>query len=110
MFRAFQNMIERQIQKAQMRGELSNIEGEGKPLPDRSSEALVDPAIAAGMRMMAQAGVVPEEFALKEKLANARRDFQSATDPNERKEIMARMADLEMRHNMARDARRSFLK
>ena len=36
--------------------------------------------------------------------------WREVTDPEEKKKAMARIADLEMRYNMARDARRAFLR
>ncbi len=110
MFGSLGKLVERQIKKAQAEGQLQGLEGEGAPLPDRSSEAQSDPAIAAGHRIMAQAGVLPEEFSIKKELDAARKTYATLTDPNERKAAMARIADLEMRYNMARDARRSFLR
>ncbi|WP_425045609.1 DUF1992 domain-containing protein [Primorskyibacter sp. S87] len=110
MIRSFRNLIERQILKAKSEGQLEGLHGEGKPLPDRSSEAMSDPALAAGHRIMAQAGVLPEEFEIKKKLDLARAEYADLTDPTERKSAMAHIADLEMRYNMARDARRSFMK
>ena len=110
MSRAFRSLIERQLLKARAEGKLSGLEGEGKPLPDRSGEAMVDPALATGMRIMAEAGVKPEEFGLKEQLAEARKLYTSLTDPDEKRAAMARIADLEMRYNMARDARRAFFR
>ena len=98
------------LAEANAEGKLSGLEGEGKPLPDRSSEALVDPALAAGMRIMAQAGVTPPEFPLKQQLEQARAAWREITDPEEKKRAMARIAELEMRYNMARDARRAFLR
>jgi hypothetical protein len=103
-------LTENQIQKARAEGQLDGLEGEGKPLPDRSGEAHADAGMAAGMRIMAQAGAVPEEFGLKEQLAQARKDYAGLTDPGQRKSAMARISDLEMRYNMARDARKSFFR
>ncbi|WP_170604756.1 DUF1992 domain-containing protein [Ruegeria arenilitoris] len=103
-------LVERQIKKAQAEGQLKGLEGEGKPLPDRSPEALSDPAIAAGHRIMAQAGVLPEEFEIKKELDAARKVYPKITDPDARKTAMAKIADLEMRYHLARDARRAFLR
>jgi len=103
-------LIERQIKKAQAEGQLQGLKGEGKPLPDRSGEAQSDPALAAGHRIMAQAGVLPEEFEIRKKLDAARKDYVALTDPEARRAAMARIADLEMRYNMARDARRAFMR
>jgi hypothetical protein len=109
MTRAFRNLIERQILKARSEGKLSGLEGEGAPLPGRPEAAHMDAGLAAGMRMMAEAGVVPPEFSLKEQLDAARSAYVGLTDPEEKRRAMARIADLEMRFNMARDARRKFL-
>ena len=110
MFGSLAKLVERQIRKAQAEGQLEGLEGEGAPLPDRSGEAQGDPAIAAGHRIMAQAGVLPEEFDIKKELDAARKGYAALTDPEARKAALARIADLEMRYNMARDARRAFLR
>ena len=94
MFGSLGKLIERQIKKAQSEGLLQGLEGEGRPLPDRSSEAQSDPAIAASHRIMAQAGVLPEEFEIKKKLDSARKNYADLTDRDERKAAMARIADL----------------
>jgi hypothetical protein len=110
MFGSLGKLIERQIKKAQAEGQLQGLEGEGRPLPDRSGEAQSDQAIAAGHRIMAQAGVLPEEFDIRKKLDAARKDYAELTSPDDRKAAMARIAELEMRYNMARDARRAFMR
>ncbi len=110
MFGSLGKLVERQIKKAQAEGQLQGLEGQGAPLPDRSGEAQGDPAIAAGHRIMAQAGVLPEEFDIKKQLDAARQDYAALSEPAARKAAMARIADLEMRFNMARDARRAFMR
>lgn len=110
MSRAFRNLIERQIRKAEAEGKLSNLEGEGKPLPDRPGDALIDPGLAAGHRIMAEAGVLPEEFKLKKELDAARAAYAKLTDPDEKKSAMKRIADLELRYHIAQDARRRFMR
>ena len=110
MSRAFRNLTERQIRKAEAEGKLSGLQGEGQPLPHRPEEALIDPGLAAGHRIMAEAGVRPEEFDLKEQLAAARKAYVALTDPDEKRAAMARIADLEMRYNIARDARKKFFR
>ncbi len=110
MLGSFGKLVERQIKKAQAEGQLEGLEGEGAPLPDRSTEAQTDPALAAGHRIMAQAGVLPEEFDIKKELDAARANYATLTNPDDRKAAMAKIADLEMRYNMARDARRVFLR
>lgn len=110
MLKNLRSLIERQILKARAEGKLQGLAGEGQPLPDRSGEAFVDPAEAAAMRMMAEAGAVPEEFRLKTQLDQARAEWQSATDPAEKKRLMAKIADLSLRYETAREARRKFMR
>lgn len=108
ILRSFRSLIERQIRKAEAEGQLSGLKGEGKPLPDRHQ--FEEPATAAGHRIMAEAGVVPREFALKEELEAARAAYKSETDPDRRKTLMQQIADLEMRYGLEREAYREFLK
>lgn len=71
---------------------------------------MIDPALAAGQRIMAEAGVLPEEFSLKKRLDAARQTYASLVNPEDRKAAMQDIADLEMRYNLARDARKAFLR
>ena len=104
MDRAFNRLIESQIQKAQQKGGLRGLEGEGKPLPDHPEEAYMDPGEAVGHRMMAAAGVLPNEVHLKKALEAARKEVAQASE-EDKKTAMAKLADLEMRHAIAREAR-----
>lgn len=103
-------LAERRMQAARLKGQFQGLAGEGKPLPDRTGDAFITPGEAMGFRIMAEAGVLPEEIVLK-KVAQAQRDKLSAlTDPAERKAAMAELAQIEMRQAMAEEARRAFLR
>jgi len=108
MFRALRQLVERQIARTQMQGGLQGLKGEGKPLPDQPVG--VDAALSSGLRLMAEAGVTPEEFNIKKQLDTAISECSSLRDPTARKAKIAEIADLEMRYNMAVEARRAFLK
>ncbi len=110
MIRSFRNLIERQIQKARLEGQLDNLKGEGEPLPDRPEEAMVDKADAIGFRIMAQAGVLPEEIAIKKQIIKQRELLDGITDPAARKDAMKELAKLETRYGIAIEARKKFLK
>ena len=110
MLRSLRNLIERQIEKAKLEGQLDGLEGEGKPLPDRTGDAFVDAGEAAGFRMMAQAGVVPEEIEIKKQINEHRAHMAEITDPIKRKEAMAELARLDLRYNIAREARQKFMR
>lgn len=108
MLRGLRNLIENQIAKARAEGKLQGLEGEGKPLPPRDPS--VDAGLEAGYKIMADAGVVPEEFKLKKELDATRKLYADAKSEEERKALMRQIADLEMRYNIAADARRKFMK
>lgn len=110
MSRSLRQLTEAQILKAQKEGRLSDLAGEGAPLPDRSGEAGLDIGTLVGHRIMAEAGALPEEFRLKRQLDLARAEWQAATDPAGRDRAMARIAELELRYNIATEARRKFLR
>ncbi|MEZ5755641.1 MAG: DUF1992 domain-containing protein [Paracoccaceae bacterium] len=103
-------LAERQMQKARLKGDLQGLEGEGKPLPDRPGDAFISPGDAVGFRIMAEAGVLPEEIRHKKEAARLRAALARETDPAARKALMAELARVEMRQAMAEEARRSFLK
>jgi len=96
--------------KALAEGKLSGLEGEGKPLPDHPGDAYVSAGDAVGFRIMAEAGVLPEEIVLKKQAAAQRALLATLTDPARRKEAMAELARLEMRRAIAEEARRNFMK
>lgn len=107
--RSWHRLTEQQIRKAEAEGKLRGLAGEGKPLPDRPGDAFIDPGDAIGHRIMAEAGALPEEIRLKRALDAARKAWSEATDPDEKKRRMAEIADLELKHAIAREARLKFL-
>ena len=105
----FRTLVERQIAKTRASGGLSGLKGEGKPLPDRPVETSDQAAMSAGMRIMAEAGVLPEEFAIRRALDDARAEYAQAQTTEEKNAAMAKLSDLELRHNIAQEARRKFM-
>ncbi len=96
--------------KALAEGKLSGLEGEGKPLPYRPGDAFVSAGDAVGFRIMAEAGVLPEEIVLKKQAAAQRAHLATLTNPEARKAAMAELARIELRQAIAEDARRKFLR
>lgn len=103
-------IAERRMRLAEAKGDLRGLEGEGKPLPDRPGDALIDAGDAVGFRIMAEAGVLPEEIVLKKQVAAQKVHLARLTDATERNVALAELARLEMRQAMAEDARRAFLR
>jgi len=108
MSRKLRALTEQQIQKAIAEGKLSGLTGEGKPLPYRPEDALIDTGDAVGHRIMAEAGALPEEIQLKKQVAAARAAL-AETPEADKKAAMARLAELEMRLAITEEARRRFM-
>ncbi|MEM9392710.1 MAG: DUF1992 domain-containing protein [Pseudomonadota bacterium] len=108
MSRKFRERTEAQIRKASAEGQFDNLPGAGKPLPAHPEEAMIDPMDAVGNRIMAEAGALPAEITLKKQMDAARAAWQSATDPDEKARLMAEIARLNTRYEIAREARKTF--
>lgn len=105
-----ERLAERRMLLARAKGQLTGLAGEGKPLPDRTGDAFVSAGEAVAFRLMAEAGALPEEITLK-KAADAQRIVLAGlTDLTERKAAMAKLSEIEMRREMAIEARRRFMK
>lgn len=102
-------LAERRMQAARLKGDLQGLAGEGKPLPDRPEDAFASPGDAMGFRIMAEAGVLPEEIGLKKAAAAKRAELACLTDPDARRRAMGELAALELRQAIAEEARRKFL-
>lgn len=105
----FARLAERRMLAARAEGKLSGLAGEGKPLPDHPEAAFVDPLEAIGFRIMHEAGFVPQELELGRLLDEAKAAWVAAYDADERTRLMGRIAELEMRRNIARETRLHFM-
>lgn len=101
-------IAERMMLKARAEGKLAGLEGECRPLPDRPTER---DATAAGFRIMAQAGVLPEEIVLKKQVAAAQERLAGLPEGGpERAALLAEIARLQMHQSIAEEARRRFMR
>lgn len=106
----FRTLAKRQIAKAEAEGKLTGLAGEGARLTDRPLETGEQTAVSAGLRIMAEAGVLPDEFTLKKALDAARAKYSGSSDPGVQKTLMRGIADLELRYQIAREARQKFMR
>ncbi|SDR26105.1 DUF1992 domain-containing protein [Pseudovibrio sp. Tun.PSC04-5.I4] len=98
-------LIERQINKAQSKGQLKNLKGEGKPLPRRPEAALIDPADAVGFRIMAESGALPREIELQKEIKQLQDEVIVTETEAGKKEVMKRLSELQTRHAIEKEAR-----
>ncbi len=103
-----ERLSERRILAA--RDQLTGLKGAGAPLPDRTGDAFVSAGEAVAFRIMAEAGVIPEEITLKKAAEAQRAVLAAAKTDDERRAAMAKFSQIEMRREMAIEARRQFMK
>lgn len=103
-------LAERRILKALAEGKLSDLAGAGRPLPDHPEAAFVDAGMGVGFRMMAEAGALPPEIALKKAEAAMQAQLSKTTDPDTRRALIAELAEISMRRAMAEETRRRFFR
>ncbi len=106
----FEKLAERRMLKARAEGQLENLPEEGKPLPSRPEESLLDAGEAVGYRIMAEHGALPEEIILRKALDAAKADYAKAETEAEKRAAMARIAEAEMKLSIAQDARKKFMR
>ena len=97
-------LAEHQIQKARAEGQLDELKGAGKPLPKSATTG--DAATDAGFRIMADAGAVPEEVHLRKKIESLTAELHRTPSGQARKDLQARLADLQMRLAIEEEIRR----
>lgn len=105
--RWLERLAERMMLKAQAEGKLSGLKGEGQPLPDRP---VADTGEALGFRIMAEAGVLPEEIVLKKQVIAAQERLATLPEGVARDALLAEIARLQMRQAIAEEARRRFMR
>ena len=100
----FERIAQRAVDKAAAEGKLSGLAGEGRPLdPERLRETAEDVL----HRMMADTGFIPEEFRLRKEVEAKRAVLAQIDDAEERHALQRHISLLELRANIATDARRS---
>ncbi len=95
------DLISAKIREAEARGEFDNLPGAGKPLPhvDNPKDAVID-------RIIKEAGGVPEFVSLSKEMARLRAELIEEGDRDRRQALMQKIADLEPRLALAKDAYR----
>jgi len=89
-------LAEQHIQRAIERGELSNLAGEGKPIPHEDL-SMVPEHLRAGYRLLKGAGYLPPELEALREIKDVEALIARAEDPGERRRHLRRLRLLETR-------------
>ena len=100
----FERIAQRRMDEAEAKGDLRGLAGEGKPLDRARLRERTEDVLH---RMMSDGGFVPEEFRIRKEVEAKRAALDQIEDPEERARLQRRIALLELRANIATDARRA---
>jgi hypothetical protein len=100
----FSNLAERHLQRAAAQGKLQCLAGQGNPLD--LPQGVTDATQELGFRIMADAGVLPEEFTLKKQTAL---HLATLTDDADRNAGMSTLAQSKLRQAIPKEARHRFM-
>jgi hypothetical protein len=78
-----ERLAEEKIRQAIARGELSNLKGSGKPIPEDENIKLVAPEMRLAYRILKNAGYVPEEVGLRREIEDLRQLLNASDIDNE---------------------------
>ncbi|WP_191090083.1 DnaJ family domain-containing protein [Histidinibacterium aquaticum] len=90
----FDRIVEAQLRKAEAEGVMDDLTGKGKPLD------LSKPGANPFKKTFAEAEVELPITRLAREIGEAREALRSETDPDERRVIQKRIADLELRRSL----------
>ncbi|MDV7145255.1 DnaJ family domain-containing protein [Tropicimonas sp. TH_r6] len=96
-------LVDKAIRAAEADGAFENLPGSGKPLAD-----LHVPGNAVIDRMLKEAKAKPPVVVFKAKIIASQERLRGLKDPEERKEEMQRLADLQTRLAIEQEALRRF--
>lgn len=103
MIPGFEAIVEERIRKAQQKGQMDNLPGEGRPLPDEE----IDPTneFRLAHKILKNAGFLPPEVALRKKIFSTEQLLESVTpDSPEQARLRKKLDFLMNRLSMTRNS------
>ena len=103
MIPGFEAIVEERIRKAQKKGQMDNLPGEGRPLPNEE----IDPSneFRLAHKILKNAGFLPPEVALRKKIFSTEQLLESVTpDSPEQARLRKKLDFLLNRLSMTRNS------
>jgi len=101
---AFEIVAERRILEAMERGEFDNNPLAGKPLPPDGLDN-VSPELRMALKVMKNAGIVPEEFELRKQITSIQSLLALCAEDEEKVKLRVRLNEKQLRYNMIMEKR-----
>jgi DnaJ-like protein len=101
----FRSIAERKIEEAMEQGLFDDLPGKGKPLVIEDLPGVPE-ELRMGFKILKDAGVLPEEMALKQSVARLRDLVDACADEDTRHKLRRVLRDQEMRYNILMERNR----
>ena len=101
---AFEIVAERKIKEAMERGEFDNNPLAGKPLPPDGLDN-VSPELRMAIKIMRNAGIIPEELELRKQIASIQELIRACTLDDEIAALQYKLNEKQLRYNMIMEKR-----
>lgn len=101
---AFEIIAERRILEAMERGEFDNNPFAGKPLPPDGLDN-VSPELRMAIKIMRNAGVLPEEFTLRKEISSLNELLAICASDEEKIALRVKLNEKQLRYNMIMEKR-----
>ncbi len=101
---AFEIVAERKIIEAMERGEFDNNPLAGKPLPPDGLDN-VSPELRMAMKIMKNAGIVPEEITLKKEISSINELLRICAADEDKVKLRIKLNEKQLRYNMLMEKR-----
>ncbi|MGE5244016.1 MAG: DUF1992 domain-containing protein [Betaproteobacteria bacterium] len=92
----FDRIVDRKIREAMAEGAFDDLEGHGRPI-DLEDYFATPEHLRMAHSILKSAGCLPEEIELLNEIASLERQMASTHDPQQRAQLAARLADVNLR-------------
>jgi hypothetical protein len=99
-------IIRQWVQKVEQTGEIRNVKGFGKPLELDDGYLETPGELRMAYKILKDAGYVPAEIEMLQKLAAMREQLDNSTDPAEQRVLKQKIADMQQKVTMMLEAMR----
>ena len=99
-------IIRQWVQKVEQTGEIRNVKGFGKPLELHDGYLETPTELRMAYKILKDAGYVPAEIEMLQKLAAMREQLDKTTDATEQRALKQKIADMQQKVTMMLEAMR----
>ncbi|GLX70779.1 DUF1992 domain-containing protein [Paenibacillus glycanilyticus] len=98
------SLVEQRIKEAMAKGEFDNLKGKGQPI-ELEDHSHVPEELRVAYKLLSNAGMIPEEMAVKKEIVSLRDMIRFCRNPGEQVALKNKLTEKELRYKMLMEAR-----